>query len=220
MRKKLLLAALGTLIIFPFIGWGVLSIFKDNSLSIILRSPVSVWIQIPTGIALGFALGYGAQYVVTRPFLGGVEKKYSRIIANLKLKHWHIIFISLCAGFGEEFLFRGAIQPLLGLWITAIIFVAIHGYLDPRDWKMTVYGVYMTLAIAALGYYTDYIGIIGASLAHAGIDYVLFKHLIKSGQSQMPYNHEFNLLEDNSFVNYSQLSEDAAIPIDGTNDPD
>lgn len=181
MRKKLLLAALGTLIIFPFIGWGVLSIFKDNSLSIILRSPVSVWIQIPTGIALGFVLGYGAQYVVSRPFLGGVEKKYSRIIAGLKLNHWQIIFISICAGFGEELLFRGAIQPLLGLWITAIIFVAIHGYLDPRDWKMTIYGIYMTVAIAALGYYTDYLGIVGASLAHAGIDYVLFRHLIKSG---------------------------------------
>lgn len=181
MRKRLLLAALGTLILFPLAGWGILAIFRDHSLALMFRSPVSIWIQIPTGIALGFALGYGAKYVVSRPFLGGVEKKYSRIIAGLNLKHWHIIFISLCAGFGEELLFRGAIQPLIGLWITAIVFVAIHGYLDPRDWKMTVYGVYMTIAIAALGYYTNYIGIIGASLAHAGIDYVLFRHLIKTG---------------------------------------
>jgi len=197
MRKRLLWAAVGTLIIFPLIGWGVLSIFNDNSLSIILRSPVSVWIQIPTGIGLGFALGYGAQYVVSQPFLGGIEKKYSRIIAGLNLKHWHIIFISLCAGFGEELLFRGAIQPLIGLWITAIIFVAIHGYLDPRDWKMTVYGIYMTLAIAALGYFTDYIGIIGASLAHAGIDYMLFRHLINSGKAQINESITIKFPEEN-----------------------
>lgn len=198
MRKRLLLAALGTLLLFPLAGWGILAIFRDHSLAIMFRSAASVWIQIPTGIALGFALGFGAQYVVSRPFLGGVEKKYSIIIANLKLKHWHIIFISLCAGFGEELLFRGAIQPLIGLWITAIVFVAIHGYLDPRDWKMTIYGIYMTLAIAALGYYTDYVGIIGASLAHAGIDYVLFKHLIKSGQSHLHRKPEIHWTEANS----------------------
>ena len=182
MRKRLLWAALFTLIGFPLIGWGILSIFEDNALSIIFRSPVNIWIQIPTGIALGFILGYGAKFIVEQPFLSDVQEKYSRVIAGLKLNEWQIIFISLCAGFGEELLFRGAIQPLMGLWITAIVFVAIHGYLNPRDWKMTVYGIYMTIAIAALGYYTDYIGVIGASLAHAGIDYVLFKHLIKTGK--------------------------------------
>lgn len=198
MRKRLLWAALGTLIIFPLIGWGVLSIFEENALEIIFRSPVSVWIQIPTGIVLGLLLGFGAQYVVTRPFLGGVEKKYSRMIAGLNITHWQVIFISLCAGFGEELLFRGAIQPLIGVWITAIIFVAIHGYLDPRDWKMSVYGVYMTIAIAALGYYTDHVGIIGACLAHAGIDYVLFKHLIKSGQSHLHHKPQIKWDEANS----------------------
>ncbi len=187
MRKRLLWAALGTLTIFPLIGWGMLSIFRDNSLSILFRSSFSAWVQIVTGIALGFVLGYGAKFIVSRPFLSDVERKYSRIIAGLHLNNWHIIFISLCAGFGEELLFRGAIQPLIGLWITAIIFVAIHGYLDLRDWKMTLYGLYMTLAIAALGYYTDYVGVFGASLAHAAIDYVLFKHLVKTGSANLQH---------------------------------
>lgn len=208
MRKRLLWAALFTLIGFPLIGWGILSIFEDNALSIIFRSPVNIWIQIPTGIALGFVLGYGAKFIVEQPFLSDVQEKYSRVIAGLKLNEWQIIFISLCAGFGEELLFRGAIQPLIGLWITAIVFVAIHGYLNPRDWKMSVYGIYMTIAIAALGYYTDYIGVIGASLAHAGIDYVLFKHLIKSGKTnpKNAFNFEIQIpvAEENNFPSDSE----------------
>src|SRR5690554_2880494 len=181
MRKRLLWAALFTLIGFPLIGWGVLTIFSENVLDIIFRSPTRLWIQIPSGILLGFILGYGAKLIVSQPFLTDIQEKYSQLIAGLKLNEWQIIFISLSAGFGEELLFRGAIQPLIGLWITAIFFVAIHGYLNPLNWRMTIYGIYMTLAIAALGYYTDYVGIWGASLAHAGIDYVLFKHLIKTG---------------------------------------
>jgi len=207
MRKRLLWAALFTLIGFPLIGWGILSIFENNSLSIIFRSSLSIWIQIPSGIALGFLLGYGAKFIVEQPFLSEVQEKYSKVIAGLNLSEWQIIFISLCAGFGEELLFRGAIQPLLGLWITAIVFVAIHGYLNPRDWKMTVYGIYMTLAIAVLGYYTDYVGVIGASLAHAGIDYVLFKHLIKTGKT---YREEkvFGFETESQFINENNLITD------------
>ena len=204
MRKRLLWAALFTLIGFPLIGWGILSIFEENSLSIIFRSPVNVWIQIPTGVALGFILGYGAKFIVEQPFLSEVQEKYSKVIAGLNLKEWHIIFISLCAGFGEELLFRGAIQPLIGLWITAIVFVAIHGYLNPLNWKMTIYGIYMTLAIALVGYYADYMGLVGASLAHAGIDYVLFHHLIKSGK-QHNLNQGINRIEE--FPNHTNLED-------------
>lgn len=182
MKKRLLWLALVTLIGFPVLGWVILLIFKDNSLSIMFRSSSPVWIQILTGTFLGFILGYGARFIVTRPFLFEVQKKYAGLIAGLRLNKWQIIFISLCAGFGEELLFRGAIQPLLGIWITAIIFVAIHGYLNPKDWRMSIYGIYMTLAIAALGYYTEYVGIAGACMAHAAIDYVLFRHLIKTAE--------------------------------------
>lgn len=160
-----------------------------------LRSTQSIWLQIISGILLGVALGLGARSLVSQPFLAETEKKYSQIISRLRLNEWHIIFISLCAGFGEELLFRGALQPLMGIWITAIIFVAIHGYLDPRNWKMSIYGVYMTLAIAVLGYLTEYVGIIGACLAHAAIDYVLFRHLIKSGKSHSNYSKIENEIE-------------------------
>lgn len=185
MRKRILWAALFTLIGFPLIGWGILWFFRDLPLEIIFRSQTNILIQLAGGVVLGTLLGFGAKWLVSRPFLKGTEKKYARIIANLGLGEKEIVFVSLCAGFGEELLFRGAIQPLLGIWITAVIFVAIHGYLDPRNWRISIYGVFMTLAIASLGYFTDLVGIFGACIAHAAIDYVLFKYLISIGNKNV-----------------------------------
>jgi membrane protease YdiL (CAAX protease family) len=78
---------------------------------------------------------------------------------------------------GEEFLFRGVIQSYWGIWITAIFFVAIHGYLDPRDKKMMTYGLTMTVIIGILGYMNTYLGLIAPMAAHMAIDVVLLYKL-------------------------------------------
>jgi membrane protease YdiL (CAAX protease family) len=179
MKRKLLWGALFTLIGFPLIGWFVLQFFRDEAIAIMLRSPSALWLQLLVGLVGGLLLGKAAQIIVSQPCLKKVQHKYAGLIRSLNLSHGEMIFISLCAGFGEELLFRGALQPLIGLWITAVIFVAIHGYLNPLDWRMSIYGTFMVLAIAALGYATEYLGIYSACLAHAAIDYVLFRFLGK-----------------------------------------
>jgi membrane protease YdiL (CAAX protease family) len=39
---------------------------------------------------------------------------------------WEWFALALSAGIGEELLFRGALQPVLGLWFTAVLFAASH----------------------------------------------------------------------------------------------
>jgi membrane protease YdiL (CAAX protease family) len=39
---------------------------------------------------------------------------------------WEWFALALTAGIGEELLFRGALQPVLGLWFTAVLFAAAH----------------------------------------------------------------------------------------------
>ena len=85
-----------------------------------------------------------------------------------------IIIVSICAGVGEEILFRGVLQSYFGIWITAVGFVAIHGYLNPLDWRISLYGSYMTLAIVVIGYLHQHYGLTSAMLAHTMIDIVLF----------------------------------------------
>jgi membrane protease YdiL (CAAX protease family) len=183
MRRRILIAGWGTLILFPLLGWGILQFFEDDALGMMVRSEMNFFLQIIAGAAVGVALGYLAQAIITRPFMGDIEDKYARVVSGLNLNRMHIVFLSFCAGFGEELLFRGALQPLAGVWITAIGFVALHGYLSPFSWRISLYGAFMVLAIALLGYMADGWGIIAACTAHMAIDIVLFAHLTAKGET-------------------------------------
>jgi membrane protease YdiL (CAAX protease family) len=63
-------------------------------------------------------------------------------LANFRL--WHIVLLSLVAAVPEEIFFRGAVQPVLGVLLTAVIFGALHA-LTP------VYFAYAVVAGLGLG---------------------------------------------------------------------
>ena len=47
---------------------------------------------------------------------------------------WHWLALALGAGIGEEILFRGALQPVFGIWFTSLLFAIVHvqyGLLTP-----------------------------------------------------------------------------------------
>jgi membrane protease YdiL (CAAX protease family) len=57
---------------------------------------------------------------------------YDRINENLGTmtsgvdRWWGAVILGLCAGIGEEILFRGAIQPKYGIIVTSIVFAVLH----------------------------------------------------------------------------------------------
>jgi membrane protease YdiL (CAAX protease family) len=177
MRHQLTTMAGLTLLGMPLLAW-VIARFNDE---IVLlerwtgQSPI--WVQVGYGLPAGLVSGFAAKFIVSRKFMEGVRLRYARMFKDLRLNWSEIVFISLCAGVGEELLFRGVIQPIFGVVITAVLFVAIHGYLNPRDWRISVYGVFMTLVIVVLGFMTESIGIWSAVVAHFVIDVVLLADL-------------------------------------------
>ena len=84
--------------------------------------------------------------------------------------------IGLCAGIGEELLFRAALQPLLGLWFGAFIFAAAHlrtaALSSTSNIKRAAYMVNVAVAGVALGLVFENIGLLAAVLIHATIDVV------------------------------------------------
>ncbi len=192
MKRRLHIAGWATLIAFPLLGAGILYIAGLPVMDTMFRTELNFILQIGLGGAIGTVLGLGAKWVVTRKVLEPVATRYSRLMAGLGLNQGHVYFLSFCAGFGEELLFRGAIQPLAGIWITAIIFVAIHGYLNPMNWRLSLYGIYMTLAIALLGYLTEWWGIWAAASAHMAIDVVLFNFLSVYAKRETPSLEPFS----------------------------
>lgn len=169
--------ALGTLIGMPLVAIIVDRFFEEVNLAASIVGYKPWYIQIGLGVVLGLFAGFSARWLIQRPFMQTVNRKYSNLLGQFNLTASEILFISMCAGVGEELLFRGAIQPLIGVLLTAIVFVAIHGYLNPMDWRMSAYGILMTGFIAAIGFAADWAGLIPAMIAHTLIDVILLQNL-------------------------------------------
>jgi membrane protease YdiL (CAAX protease family) len=176
-KTQLLFLALVTIIAFPLLGLLIYSLFSNDpwQLRFISTDPVSIQILIGTCSGLFFAL-IGFE-LISLPFMDHLIRKYGNPIAGLKLNHLEIIFISFCAGFGEELLFRAFLQPFAGIWITAFFFIAIHGYLNPFDWRVSLYGIFMVFCIAFMGWLFETSGWLSASVMHMVIDWYLLYRL-------------------------------------------
>ena len=172
-KKNILLLALLTLFGFSLVGWLILRYFLSTPFIEIFDGDMATGYQVLIGSVYGLVAALFGWAIIKLPFMKQILKTYAGLIKNLRLGYGEIILISFCAGVGEEILFRGAIQPMLGVWLTSIIFVALHGYLNPANWRISIYGIFMTFIIAGLGYFTIEFGIISAMAAHMMIDVVL-----------------------------------------------
>ena len=98
------------------------------------------------------------------------------LIKSFRLSILDCLFLSLCAGIGEEFLFRIALQEWVPPVLNAILFVAIHGYIHPKDWSVTKYGLLVLVFILVLSFAVYEQGIWFCIAAHAAYDFLLFFH--------------------------------------------
>ena len=182
--KNLLLGmAVLTLVGFPLVGAAIVKVFTDLDISVMMRQTVSLPKQLGLGIGIGAVMGYLAHLLTETKWVSPSASKYSSQIGKLDLNKVDMVLISICAGFGEELLFRGAIQMFFGIWPTAVLFVAIHGYLNPKDWTISIYGLLITIFIGLIGYMMEYWGIWAAIAAHAMVDLVLFLNMGDSTSS-------------------------------------
>lgn len=101
------------------------------------------------------------------------------MVDNMNVNIFDAIFLSICAGVGEEFFFRGVMQQFTGIWITALVFVAIHGYLNPKNWKLSLYGIFLVIYSAMLGFFSEEISIWFSVYSHVFFDLVLFLSIKK-----------------------------------------
>ena len=178
-NRKIITLGLLTIIGFPLVAFGINYFFSVESFWDIFISKQGILHELLIGLFLGVFEGLIAWRIIKLKILQPVRDKYQDIIGSLRMNIGTIIIVSICAGVGEEILFRGILQSYFGIWITAVGFVAIHGYLNPLDWRISLYGVYMTLAIIVIGYLHQLYGLTSAMLAHTMIDIVLFIKLTR-----------------------------------------
>jgi uncharacterized protein len=73
------------------------------------------------------------------------------------------LLIGVGAGLGEETLFRGAVQPVLGIPLTSVLFTSMHVQYGPS----LLLGYIFVLSIG-LGLLRRYVNTTASFLAHAG----------------------------------------------------
>ncbi|MFM9986662.1 MAG: CPBP family intramembrane glutamic endopeptidase [Flavobacteriales bacterium] len=188
-KKIIIQLALATIVGMPLAAIVIDRISDSVDLATSIIGLHAWWLQILLGLGVGLVSAFVAQLIINSPLLNKVNKRYANMLGRFDLNWSEIIFISVCAGVGEELLFRGALQPLLGILLTSIVFVAIHGYLNPKDWRLSLYGVYMTVVIAIIGFLTLKSGLIASMIAHTVIDiYLLYKLQQSAGGIEVTEN--------------------------------
>ena len=136
-------------------------------------------ISIGYGLEFGIIYAFFASLLLKSPVFNKLPINLENLISSMKITRTDALFISFCAGFGEEILFRTGMQHYLGILITSVVFVAIHGYLNPFNWRYSLYGLIVLPFILLLSWGFEYFGLWFAIAAHFSYDVVLFWSYIK-----------------------------------------
>jgi len=91
-----------------------------------------------------------------------------------------IALLALTSSIGEEVLFRGGLQPLIGFWWTVTIFGLLHG---GAARKYRVWAIFATAAGVLLGWLADFTGnLLAPILCHLTVNYFNL-HLVARSHS-------------------------------------
>ncbi len=82
-------------------------------------------VSLTLGLVLGIVVVAITRQLVRRmQWARDLHHELGSILGELPPRQ--ITWLALSSGFAEELFFRGAMQPVLGLWLTSLIFGAVH----------------------------------------------------------------------------------------------
>ena len=150
--------------------------FGDGTLPEVLIEGEPIAVQIGWGITFGLAISVPSMVVVFFvPLFSSLRRQLLDLVSRLDLDALNPLWISLSAGIGEELLFRGALQPIVGIWWASFIFTLAHfrsGQFHSMNWQKLIYAASVFIAGLFLGYVFLEIGLIAAMVTHAVVDVV------------------------------------------------
>lgn len=94
-----------------------------------------------------------------------------------------IVILALASSIGEEMLFRGALQPWIGIWPQAVIFALLHIGPGVRFLPWTLSALVLGVAFGYLFQETGDLG--GPIVAHFTINYLNLQYIIRHEVSDL-----------------------------------
>lgn len=173
-KKKIYLMGWITLLIFPIPAFIALYFTHDYTLKDFFDFDRFKFHHLITGGFIGVAYAYLANFAMETKLFKSVPLRVDQLVKSMNLTLVDSIFLSICAGFGEELLFRVGVQTYIGPILGGILFVALHGYLNPFNWRQSLYGIIVLPLALVLGYSHAYFSIWMAIAIHFAYDLTLF----------------------------------------------
>lgn len=172
-KSSLYLLGLVTLFIFPIPTFVVLWYVEGIDPMTILDLDTFTLPNIALGTGIGISYAFLALVLSRLPVFDELPDNVEKLVKGMNFSFLDCVLFSICAGVGEELLFRSGVQFYLGPIITSILFVAVHDYLNPRKLKKALYGLTVLPFILIIAYGFESMGLWFAIFAHVSYDFIL-----------------------------------------------
>ena len=179
MKKQTLIFGWITLLLFPIPGFLLQLFFNNLTFNDFIDLESYSVLHLFLGLELGIVYGFISYLFVKSPFFEKIPNRIDHLVKAMNLKVHHGIFLSFCAAVGEELLFRAGLQSFIGPILCSLLFVALHGYLNPFNLRFSVYGLLVLPFILLISYGLEPFGLLFCIAAHFSYDAILFTFMIK-----------------------------------------
>lgn len=160
-------------VLVAFFGVGLLTRRNNEQLN------QRLGLERPTSAQLWVGVRWMLFFVVIQAVIGAiwmaVDPEQAEVLGELNESLlgnfdtvWEWLALAVAAGLGEELLFRGALQPVLGLWPTAVVFAVAHNQYGFTPATLTVFLLALVLGIIRQRSNTTV-----AIFVHAGYNFIL-----------------------------------------------
>jgi len=156
----------------------ILSISGQRDFVTLISGSWPIGSQLLIGLVTGATCGGGAILVLWAARRGKPQLEHLSLLYSKP--HGTIIALSLITGICEEVFFRAMLQPLIGLWGAAAIFMLAHAqfmFQRPFDTGKWIFGISIFSMGLAFGKMYSLGGIFAAIGAHAAFDIVILLYL-------------------------------------------
>jgi uncharacterized protein len=169
----------------------IISVLTDRiDIASELTAGCPFWIQI-AGAVIITPLLVALIYFLTRknPSFDDLNQMTRYLVIELNPSFKQVIALSLAAGIGEELLFRGVVQALIGIVPTSIIFAGLHTGFRFDKKALRMYFAMVFIMSLLLGLVFRHVGLVAAMTTHALWDFSMIL-LVKNDLSKSRTNPE------------------------------
>ena len=176
-KKRLHYLSWLTLLGMSSLGILLISYMQKREVQNVLLGGKPYYAQLLTGLFFGSLSALLAAILIRGKKFKNVRTFFENLMRDLNPSLLSIIFYSFCASVGEEVLFRAGIQPVIGIWPASVLFVLLHGYINPSNISLSIYGIFLVIICSGFGYLFKYFGLTSSIAAHFVYDVAMFNLL-------------------------------------------